>query len=296
MITRRNLLKNLTAAPLAGVWAACSHSSDDMFARQVGITTSSLSAHVALKPEAGQIALFDLPRVLRDELDMRVIDLNTSTLGESGPSDLDRLRNEAGKAGCFLTNLKMNQRDLNMDSPDKQVRAHALSEYKKSIDVAAQLGCRWARPLPRAGEPDFAIHVASYRELADYGAEKSVEMLVENFGWMQDDPESIPRIIEAVGHSIAPCPDTGNWDSEESRFEGLARAFPTAVTCDFKAREITAEGEHPLYDLKRCFETGWHAGFRGPWCLEHANPDRTALFRELSLLRDRLRQWMVAAG
>ena len=279
-----------------GAWAACSGSAENVLARQVGITTSSLGAHVALKPKAGQIALFDLPRVLRDELDMRVIDLNTSALGESGPGDLDRLRSEAEKAGSFLTNLKMNQRDVNMDSPDVQVRAHAMTEYKKSIDVAAQLGCRWARPLPRAEEPDFAIHVASYRELTDYAAEKSVEMLVENFGWMQDDPGSVARIIEAVGHNIAPCPDIGNWDSEELRFAGLAQAFPTAVTCDFKAREITAEGEHPLYDLKRCFEIGWDAGFRGPWCLEHTNPDRTALFRELGLLRDQLRLWMVQAG
>jgi hypothetical protein len=251
---------------------------------------------VALRPEAGQIGLLDLPRVLRDELDMRVIDLNTTTLGESGPIDLDALRDAAHQAGCFLTNLKMNQRDLNMDSPDEQVRAHAMSEYKKSIDVAAQLGCRWARPLPRAEEPDFAIHVASYRELADYAAEKNVEMLVENFGWMQDDPGAIPRIIDAVGHNIAPCPDIGNWDSEDLRFAGLAQSFPNAVTCDFKAREITSEGEHPLYDLKRCFDIGWQTGFRGPWCLEHANADRTVLFRELGLLRDQLRLWMVQAG
>ena len=302
MTTRRSLLKGLTVAPLAGIFAACSEPGANPLDRQVGLTTSSLGSHVALRPDAGQIALFDLPRVLRDELDMRVIDLNTTTLGEpewrtrAAPSDLDRLRNEAEKAGSFLTNLKMNQRDVHMDSPDEQVRAHAISEYKKSIDVAARLGCRWARPLPRVEEPDFAIHVAGYRELADYGAGKGVEMLVENFGWMQDDPGSVARIIEAVGHNIAPCPDIGNWDSEELRFAGLAQVFPTAVTCDFKAREITAEGEHPLYDLERCFQIGWDAGFRGPWCLEHTNPDRTALFRDLSLLRDRLRLWMVQAG
>jgi len=112
---------------------------------------------------------------------------------------------------------------------------------------------------------------------------------------MHDDTGAVARIIEAVGHNIAPCPDTGNWDSEELRFEGLARIFPTAVTCDFKAREISPEGDHQLYDLKRCFETGWNAGFQGSWCLEHANPDRDALFRELTLLRDMLHQWMAEA-
>ncbi len=308
MTTRRTVLKNLGIAPLAGIWGACSSTPDtpetvdtpseptNPLAREVGVTTSSLGSHVALHPSSDQIALFDMPRVLLDEFDMRVIDLNTTTLGESGLADLDRLRNEAAKTGSHLINLKMNQQGLNMDSPDEAVRAHAVTEYKKSIDVAAQLGCRWARPLPLADEPDFSIHVKSYRELADYGAEKGVEMLVENFGWMQDDPDSTLRIIEAVGHNISPCPDTGNWDSEELRFEGLARIFPTAVTCDFKAREISPEGDHPLYDLKRCFETGWNAGYKGPWCLEHANPDRDTLFGELTLLRDMLHQWMAEAA
>ena len=182
MTTRRNVLKDLTAVPLVGLWGACSSTPatpdtsytpptpDNPLAREVGVTTSSLGSHVALHPNSDQIALFDLPHLLLDEFDMRVIDLNTTTLGESSPADLDRLRNEAAKSGSHLINLKMNQRGLNMDSPDEQVRAHAVSEYKKSIDTAAQLGCRWARPLPLAEDPDFSIHVKSYRKLADYGA------------------------------------------------------------------------------------------------------------------------------
>ena len=65
---------------------------------------------------------------------------------------------------------------------------------------------------------------------------------------------------------------------------------------DFKARALTAAGEHKLYDLRRCFEIGRQAGFRGPWCLEHANRDRDALFRELGMLRDQLREWMSASA
>jgi len=79
------------------------------------------------------------------------------------------------------------------------------------------------------------------------------------------------------------------------RYAGLARTFPLAVTCDFKARELGKKGEHILYDLERCFQIGWKAGFRGPWCLEHAHRDRKQLFRELGLLRDTLRKWMAAS-
>ncbi len=260
--------------------------------RQVGVTTSSLSGHLAAKPKPGQFSLLELPRILRDELDMRVIDLNTSSLASQEPDYLDRCRAAAEKAGCVFTNLKMNQRNLNMDSADGAQRAEALREYKRSIDAAARLGCRWARPLPRAQRPDMRIHVAGYQELADYAAKRHVQMLVENFGWMQADADSVPQLIKAIGRNVAACPDTGNWDSQALRRAGLAKAFPLAVTCDFKARALGPKGEHELYDLHECFQIGWSAGFQGPWFLEHAHRDRKQLFRELALLRDMLRDWM----
>jgi hypothetical protein len=116
--------------------------------------------------------------------------------------------------------------------------------------------------------------------------------LVENFGWMQSDPGSVVKLIDAVDGKLSACPDTGNWQDNAIRYEGLAKTFPRAVTCDFKARAFTSDGQHPSYDLKRCFTIGWDAGFRGPWCLEHANPDTGLLVIELRSLRDNLNRWM----
>ena len=38
---------------------------------QVGITTSSLSGHLVARPAAGKLTLLDLPKFMRDELDMK---------------------------------------------------------------------------------------------------------------------------------------------------------------------------------------------------------------------------------
>jgi hypothetical protein len=232
---------------------------------------------------------------VRDELGLRVIDLNTTTLGSLEEDHLDRFRAAVEKAGCILTNLKMNYANLELGSIDPALRQRALAEYKKAIDAAARLGMRWARPLPSQARPDLPAYVASFRELADFAHERGIGMLVENYGWMQSDPDAIPRLIEVVGRGLAACPDTGNWSSAETRRDGLARSFPLAVTCDFKARELGPQGEHAAYDLRSCFQAGWDAGFRGPWCLEHAHRDRRQLFRELGLLRDMLRRWMETA-
>ncbi len=264
-------------------------------AGEVGITTSSIDAHVGATSAGGKIAIMDLPRVLREELDMRVIDLNTGALAKAG-TRIEAFRAAAERAGCVVTNLKMNQRGLDMNSPDQAVRDKALAVYRNSIDDAAKAGAKWARPLPLPQLPDMAIHVDSYRRLADHAAKVGVRMLVENYGWMQADADSIPDLIRRIGHDVAASPDTGNWNNDELRWEGLRRAFPLAVTCDFKARTLGPDGAHAAYDLQRCFQTGWNAGFRGPWCLEHAHKDRKTLFRGLTLLRDKLRGWMTQAA
>ncbi len=105
-----------------------------------------------MKP--GQFKLLELPRIVHDELGMRIIDMNTTTLGSLDPAALDQFRTAAAEAGSLLTNLKMNQRDIDMDSAEPAMRRHALAEYKRTIDAASRLGCRWARPLPRQNRPD----------------------------------------------------------------------------------------------------------------------------------------------
>lgn len=296
---RRRFLASSAAALSSGLRRSAVEGRDRTFADlagEVGITTSSLSRHLVGRPQsAAQFTLLELPRILRDELDMRVIDLNTSSLGQTDRSWLDRVRTAATDAGCVLTNLKMNQSGLDMNSRDTAVRDRALAVYQQSIDAASHLGIPFVRPLPLKQRPDMSIHVDSYRRLVDYGAERNVRLLVENYGWMESDPESIPKLMRAIDRNVAATPDTGNWASDEIRYAGLRAAFPLAVSCDFKARALAADGHHAAWDLQRCFDIGWQSGFRGPWCLEHAHRDRSTLFRELRLLRDQLRDWMHAA-
>lgn len=265
----------------------------------IGIVSASANAQLSGRATGRAFTLLDLPRILHDELDMKVLDLNTSSFPDFAKTDrryIDKLRTAAMDAGCVITNLKMNQRGFDMNSADQQVREKALAEYKRSIDIASQLGCRWARPLPGKDRPNMAIHVASYRELCDYAAERDVQLLVENFGWMQSDADSVANLVKAIGKNVAAGVDTGNWDSNELRYQGLAKSFPLAATCDFKARRLGPRGEHQEYDLRRCFQIAWQAGFRGPWALEHANPETTVLMQDFAALRDMLRKWTTDAS
>jgi hypothetical protein len=289
--TRRQFLADgLALAALAPGLASAANRTPGL-ERQLGVTTGSFVRHLAESPQPGKLRLLDLPKLMRDELDLRVIDLMTRTLPSFEPAYLERLRVEADRAGCVLTNLKMNQPGLDMASPDEAIRRKSLEEYRRTIEAAALLGVRWVRPLPGSRRPDLKLVAEGFRELIDYAAPKGISLLVENFGWMKDDPEAIPAILKAVGPGLAAQPDTGNW-TDEARYRGLELAFPHAVSCDFKFFALGPDGSHAAYDLKRCFDIGWTAGFRGPWCFEHSHQELPELLRGMKRLRDLLRDWM----
>lgn len=260
----------------------------------VGITTGTFSSQLNREPKRFQLP--ELLKVIRGELDMRVVDAYSPSLASFEPGYLDSVRAAAGHEGCVLTNLKLNQRGLDLGSRDEAVRARSLAEYRRGIDAAARLGMRWARPLPTAAVGSRELMVEGMRQLADYAAERNVRLLVENFGWMQSDADAAPALVRDIGRNVAASPDTGNWTTNDVRYPGLGKLFPLAVTCDFKAKQMGANGGHAAYDLRRCFQIGWASGFRGPWCIEHGNADTTALFRELRWIRDRLHEWMKEAG
>ncbi|MBM3735869.1 MAG: sugar phosphate isomerase/epimerase [Acidobacteria bacterium] len=256
----------------------------------IGVTTGSFMPHL----KSGDLVLLDLPRIMRDELGLKVLDLMTATLASLDRPYCERLRNEAIKAGILITNLKMNQPGLDLSSADPTVRAQAIKVYKETIDLAAVLGCRWVRPLPGPKRPDLKLVATSYHELMDYAAPKKIALLVENYGWMMDDPDALPSVIRAVGRGLKAQPDTGNF-SDAARYAGLEKAFPHAVSCDFKAFQFGPGNSHPKYDLKRCFDVAWKAGFRGPWCFEHFNEKYKPLLAGMAALRDMIRMWTAEA-
>ena len=123
------------SASRTGVFAAQTARQRPSLASEVGITTSSVARQLSTAPQGEQFSLLELPRLMRDELDMRVIDLNTSSLTSLEPDYLDQLRAAADKHGCFLTNLKMNYPQLDMGSPDAAARQLRPQHVTVGVDL-----------------------------------------------------------------------------------------------------------------------------------------------------------------
>ncbi len=264
-------------------------------AGKLGIVTASLTKHISSAPQAGKITLLDFPQFMSEELGLEIIDFNTMNFHRYDSAYLDKLRNNVFKFGCTATNLKLNQK-VNMASADPDERDEAMRIYKESINAAKTLGCRWVRPLPRSEKPDSILQVAAFDELIDYAGERGITVLVENFGWMMKDPDSIINLVESLGGDrVEVGVDTGNWSDNAVRYPALEKSFPLSTTCDFKAKGLSESFDHSAYDLERCFRIGRDAGFQGPWCLEHGNADFSRAKRELIWMREQLETWIAAA-
>ena len=293
---RRDFLRGSAAAAMAGFgavlnWVRSAESSKPSLDRLIGITTGGLDFQRINRI----LTAFTLPAFMRDELGMRLIDFNTRWLTSYERSYIERVRMAADDANCFFSNLKVNHKFGDLYSQDSDERKLAISNARQQVEVAAMLGARWIRfPVPKISSPDDSSKVSAHRELALFAEERGIQLLVENGGWLKSDPDSIQRVVKAIGHNVASGPDTGNWD-DGVRYEALMKSFPGAVTCDFKVYDLDDNNRHAKYDIRRCFDIGWKSGFRGPWAIEHWNDDTKAYVRETTWLRDQLAKWMTAS-
>ena len=303
MDRRRFLATGVALAGAAAVRSRAAVPRNAAWAGEVGITTSSVFRQMTKGATDRYFDLFELPKVMRDELGMKIIDINTGTLDTRDPALLDRFRKAVEDAGCVVTNLKVNmtklgiklQEEMPIEHTDAPIRAKAIEGYREWIVAAHRIGARWLRPIASLQRPDMTPLIESLAKLADLTDPLGMTIVLENGGWIQSDPDAIPGLVKALRGRIAATPDIGSW--EKSVLEaGLTRAFPHAVSCDFKVGKLGPAGEHAAYDLRRCFELGWQAGFRGPWCIEHGGGNTQELFRELRWIRDQLKQWMREAG
>ena len=289
---RRTFLKQVGLT--IGTAATCSthcaraqdHSQPDL-AGAIGLTTGGLNH----QRRRGELTLRSLPRFVRGELGLQLIDLNSRWLEGYQSSYLQQVRGIADEVGCYFTNLKVNHLFGDLYSPGQRERKRAHANARLLIDVAKQLGTRWIRfTFPSRQVLGSPLDPVAHRELAAYADQQGIQLLVENLGWLSRDAQSVEQLVASIGRHAAPCPDTGNW-SDELRYKGLKHSFVGAASCDFKALEMGPQFEHPAYDLERCFRIGWSAGFRGPWVIEHSNEHTSEFVRETLYLRRRLEHW-----
>ena len=165
--------------------------------------------------------------------------------------------------------------------PDAAMRDQAVEQHKKWVDVAAALGCHSIRVNTfGTNEPEPWVENVQLglKALSEYAADKGVNVLVENHGWLSSDA---PRVVEAIkGVNMENCgtlPDFGNWcikrdegenwgaclEEYHDYYEGLELLMPLAKAVSAKSYDFDANGDETKLDYYRMMKIVVDAGYEG---------------------------------
>lgn len=195
------------------------------------------------------------------------------------PAHLGRLRGDFEKAGVRVVNIPVDIHHSLYD-PDAARRQTAIDEAKQWVGVAVALGSPSIRihiEGVRGLAPDLARAVDSLRQVASYGAGKSIIVNLENDDLVSEDAFFVVKVIDTVNSPyLRALPDFCNSQLTgvpEFNYDALALMFKHAYNIShMKDSEANDSGEVYRIDVARTFDIAKAAGYRGYFSMEWDRP------------------------
>jgi len=195
------------------------------------------------------------------------------------PSYLGSFREELERTNVKVVNIAVDGQESFYDA-DPSTRKKAIGHAKRWVDIAVEIGSPSIRThiqRPSNSVPRVQRAAESLREVAEYGAGKSVVVNLENDDLVSEDAFFIVKVIEAVNHPyLHTLPDfansmmTGNADFN---YRALQAMFQHAC-CICHVKDGEADGDNKLLniDLKKSFDILRASGYRGYCSMEFDAP------------------------
>ena len=238
--------------------------------------------------------LRDFAQAVKEKLDLAHIEPWNIHFRSTEPGYLAELRSAWDKAGVTAIDLACDIRASVYD-PDPAKRARAVALGKSWVDAAAGVGSpsiRLNNPGARGAKPDAGLAAESLRQVADYGAQKNVQISLENDNPVSEDPFFLVSVIEKANHPwLHALPDFGNTMTNrgaEYNDRAMKAMFEHAYCIShMKDGEFNDNGKFVSVDVAKTFAIARAAGYRGYYSIEwegHGNPyDGTTRCRDLCL-------------
>ncbi|MDB5324763.1 MAG: Xylose isomerase protein barrel [Phycisphaerales bacterium] len=242
------------------------------------LSIAGWSLHKLFWAKEDALKLVDFPSLARDQFDLDAIEINNLFFDSTRPSQLDKLRSAAEKAGVTMLNIAVDEHG-ELSSIDRGARAVALANYARWIPIAAYLGIPAIRC--NSGGQHAPNHKAaveccidSFRHLCEVGRQHGVKILIENHNGLSFDPAFIVELVRRVRltqgeEAIAVLADFGNWPDTVDRYAALGDVLPYASAVHAKVNDIDADLNHPRFDLGQCVKLCRSAKYDGHLGIEY---------------------------
>ncbi len=189
-----------------------------------------------------------------------------------------------------------------LGNPNARRREQAVENHVPWLDAAKALGCHSIRVnAASAGsfEEQQKLAAAGLRALTELGAERDLNVIVENHGGLSSNGKWLAGVMKAVDHPrCGTLPDFGNFrisgGEEYDRYLGVEELMPFAKAVSAKSHEFDENGEETKTDYLRMLGIVLKAGYRGFVGVEYEGAGLTeregilATKRLLEKVRDKL--------
>jgi len=177
---------------------------------------------------------------------------------------------------------------------NKAVRKRAVGKTLAWIDAARFLGCHSVR-VNAWGDSSrdelLGRIVESCGKLADYAAERRLNVVIENHGGPSSNPRWLVSVMKQVDKpNFGTLPDFGNFPPEENRYDAVEMLMPYAKAVSAKATEFTPDGLVRETDFFRMMRIVRDAGFTGHVGVESGSPKQEGEADAIRKTRDLLKR------
>ncbi|MEL6497171.1 MAG: hypothetical protein AAFQ31_01415 [Planctomycetota bacterium] len=166
------------------------------------LTLHAASLRPMLAPSRGKpkLALTDLPRFARQDLDMHGLNLTTDLLKGATRKVLEDLRERADKERCACL-LLIEPEPLKLADESDKVGGAGVERAKRVLNAASILGCNAAAiSVDSPDEDDFVDFAADrFRQIVETADKLDMNILVAPREGLTHKPERVTELIKKVG-------------------------------------------------------------------------------------------------
>lgn len=203
---------------------------------------------------------------------------------------------EKGEDSAYLAEMKKRAADAGVRSllimvdsegalgaPDKAQRTEVVRKHHKWVDAAKFLGCHSIRVNAQSDgklsfDEQMKLAADGLRQLTEYGAERDINVIVENHGGLSSHGKWLVGVMKLVDHPrCGTLPDFGNFAINRNknewydRYQGVTELMPYAKAVSAKAHAFDASRPWVTIDERGKKETDFlkmmrivlDAGYRG---------------------------------
>jgi sugar phosphate isomerase/epimerase len=159
----------------------------------------------------------------------------------------------------------------NIGDPDEKRRTRAVENHYKWIDAAKFLGCHSIRvnafsDEKLSAEEQAKLVVDGLRRLVDFGAQRGINVIVENHGGLSSNGKWVANVIKTVDRpTCGTLPDFGNFPSQPGntydRYQGVAEMMPFAKGVSAKSYGFDANGNETTIDYRKMLKIVLNSGY-----------------------------------